>query len=324
MARLPGTIGRSLLLARLFPAGMAILLATALPALAQSTAKPTATRAATSATVVAPIPAPGPAPGPVRIVGGPGPGCIAGAQRLPDAAPGLQTVRPGRSSFWGHPDVVAALLLLGQRARAAGLPDLYMNDISNPRGGPMPGGHASHQVGLDADVYLDIAIPRVVLTADQRERMEPPGLVRPDQRGVDPRHWRPGHVTLLRLATELPGVDRVLVNAAIKKQLCTEVPAGQRAWLQRIRPWYAHAAHMHIRFRCPAGQPECADLRPLPPGDGCDASLQWWFDRLDQPPPQPTPRPQGEPRVPAACAAIMTMPAVIPAAMTAPARPPPR
>ncbi len=257
-----------------------------------------------------PRPASGPAPGPPRIVGNANNGCIAGAERLPDAAPGLQTVRLGKSSFWGHPDTIAGIKLLAVRARAAGLPDLYMNDFSAPRGGPLPGGHASHQTGLDADVYLDISAPRPQLSAAEREAIEPPTLVRPDQRGVDMARWRPGHVTLLRLATELPGVDRVLVNAAIKKQLCTEVPANDRAWLHRIRPWYAHTSHMHVHFRCPAGQAECIDIPPIPAGDGCDASLQWWFDRLDQPPapPKPGAKPPPRPKLPAACGPIMSAP----------------
>ena len=265
--------------------------------------------AQTGAMIPVPVVAPGPAPGPVRIVGGPGPGCIAGAELLPDSAPGLQTVRLGRASFWGHPEVVAALRLLGERARAAGLPDLYMNDISAPRGGPLAGGHVSHQVGLDADVYLDITAPRPVLAAAARAAIEPPSLVRPDQRGVDMARWRPGHATLIKLAAGLAGVDRVLVNAAIKQQLCQEVPAGERAWLRRVRPWYQHASHMHIHFRCPAGQQECGDLPPVPDGDGCDASLQWWFDRLDLPPEKPVARPARKPMVPAACGPILTAPA---------------
>jgi penicillin-insensitive murein endopeptidase len=258
--------------------------------------------------------APGPAPGPPRIVGSANNGCIAGAVRLPDAAPGMMTVRHSRSQFWGHPDTIAGLKLLAQRAQAAGLPDLYMNDLGPPRGGPAPG-HASHQNGLDADVYLDISGPRPILTATQRDTIEPPGLVRPDQRGVDLSRWKPGHVTLLRIAAELPNVDRILVNAAIKKQLCLEVPANDRAWLRRIRPWYAHAAHMHIHFRCPAGQKECIDIAPIPAGDGCDASLQWWFDRLDEPPaPRKPGKPPPRPKPPAACAAIMAAPSVASAA----------
>jgi penicillin-insensitive murein DD-endopeptidase len=256
--------------------------------------------------IPAPVAAPGPAPGPARVVGAAGAGCIAGAVELPSEAPGMKTVRASRSAFWGHPDAIAALKLLGARAQAAGLPTLLMNDVSNPRGGPMRG-HASHQTGLNADVYLDLALPRPLASAAARDAVEPAGLVRADQRGVELSRWKPGHVTLLRLAAELPGVDRVLVNAAIKQQLCQEVPASDRAWLRRIRPWYAHAAHMHIHFRCPAGQTECRDPAPIPPGDGCDASLQWWFDRLDEPPPPPVARPKpSRPMVPASCGPIMT------------------
>jgi len=243
-----------------------------------------------------------PAPGPVRVIGGQGGGCIAGAVRLPDDAPGLQTIRRGRSQFWGHPDTIAALLQLGREAHAAGLPDLYMGDISAPRGGPLAGGHISHQMGLDADVYLDLS-PRAALTAAAREAVEPPSMVQADGKAVDPAHWTAADITLLRLAAGLPGVDRILVNPAIKQALCDGV-AGDRAWLRLIRPWYDHASHMHIHFRCPADQPDCPVQAPPPPGDGCDATLAWWFSRPAAPagpPPQPAPPP-------AACRAILAAP----------------
>ena len=247
-----------------------------------------------------------PAPGPVRVIGT-GLGCIAGAVRLPDEAPGLQTVRLSKSTFWGHSEVIANILLLGQRAHAMGLPDLYIGDLSGPRGGPIPGGHASHQRGLDADVYLDVAGPHPVLPLAQREGIDPPSLVRPDGRGIDPTRWRPEHVALIRLATQLPLVDRVLVNPAIKQQLCQTV-TGDRSWLHLVRPWYGHAAHMHISFRCPAGQPACHNLPPPPPDADCGANLQWWFTRLDaKPTPAPT-KPPPRPKPPAACAAIMAAP----------------
>lgn len=240
---------------------------------------------------------------PPRIVGGPGPGCIAGAAELPESGPGFQTIRRSRSWFWGHPDTVAALQTLALRARQAGLPDLYMNDISKPRGGPFPGIHASHMTGLDADVWLDVQ-PKPVLSPAARDGLEVASLVAAGGRGVDPYRWTPAHGLLLKLATGLPGVDRVLVNPAIKRQLCQEA-AGDRAWLRLVRPWYGHAAHMHIHFRCPAGQPECRDFpAPPPPGEGCDASLQWWFDQLDKPPAPPGPPPRPRP-LPAPCAAIM-------------------
>ena len=243
-----------------------------------------------------------PAPGAVRVIGAHGAGCIAGAARLPDTAPGLQTIRVSRSTFWGHPDTIASLLELGRRAQAAGLADLYIGDISGPRGGPLRGGHVSHQMGLDADVYLDVS-PHPSLPPALREAIEPSSLVRPDGRTVDPQRWTTGQMMLLRLAAGLPSVDRVLVNPAIKRKLCEDV-TGERAWLRLIRPWWGHASHMHIHFRCPADQPQCPAQAPPPPGDGCDASLQWWFDHPD-PPPAVSAKP---PVPPDACRAILDGP----------------
>ena len=236
-----------------------------------------------------------------RIVGGPGPGCIAGAVELPPTGPGYVTIRQSRSSFWGAPSTVVALELLARRASAAGLGTLYMNDLSLPRGGPMAGLHASHMLGLDADVWLDTR-PKPALDAAGRNRIEVESLVAPDGRSVDTARWSPGVQTLVALATQLPGVDRVLVNAAIKKELC--LSSGDHRWLHLVRPWYGHASHMHIHFRCPPGQAECHDQAPPPPGDGCDASLDWWFTRLDQPPAPPG-RPAPPPKLPAACGPIL-------------------
>ena len=246
----------------------------------------------------------GPAPGPVRIVGSNDAGCIAGAVALPTDGFGFQEIRLGRSTFWGHPRTIAALELLARETRAAELPDLYINDIAAPRGGPIPG-HGGHELGLEADVWLDVT-PKPALPLALREDLEPPSVVRPDGRGVDPVAWRPAHATLLRLAAGLPDVERVFVNPAIKRELCETVP-GERSWLRLIRPWYGHAAHFHIRFRCPADQPECVGGPPLPPGDGCDATLQWWFDQLDHPAPPAPPRPPKP--LPFACREIMSAPA---------------
>ena len=237
-----------------------------------------------------------------RIVGGPGPGCIAGAVELPADGPGYMTIRVSRSTYWGHPDTITQLQLLAVRAQAAGLPTLYMNDIAQRYGGPTAGVHASHMTGLDADVWLDTA-PKSRMSPAERDAIEVVSVVAADQRGVDLSRWNAGHATLIRLAATLPATDRVLVNAAIKRQLCLSV-TGDRSWLRQVRPWYGHAAHLHIHFRCPANQPECVDQAPPPPGDGCDASLQWWFDRLDQPAVAET-IPPSPPRLPAACASIL-------------------
>jgi penicillin-insensitive murein DD-endopeptidase len=246
----------------------------------------------------------GPAPGPLHIIGGSATGgCLAGAVRLPPEGPGFQTIHISRSAFWGAPDAIQHLEELGRKAQQAGLPNLLIEDISRPRGGPLPGGHVSHQIGLDADVGLDMR-PRIELDPSRRETVDLTSLVRPDGRGVDTSVWTPGDVTLLRLAAALPDVDRILVNPAIKQQLCREV-TDDREWLRLIRPWYGHAAHMHIHFRCPPGQTDCAQTAPPPAGDGCDATLQWWFDQLDVAPKQP-PAPYHPPKPPAACQAILS------------------
>ncbi len=245
----------------------------------------------------------GPAPGPLRIIGGaPTGGCIAGAVVLPETGPGYAAIRMTRSDVWGAPQTIERIQLLARQVQAAGLPDLLVGDISHPRGGPMGGGHMSHQRGVEVDIGLDMR-PRAPMTRAQRDAYEQPTLVRPDRRGVEMSRWNQGVITLLRLAASLPDVDRVLVNPAIKKQLCEDV-TGDRSWLRLIRPFYAHAAHLHLTFKCPAGQAECRNLPPPPPGDGCDATLQWWFDQLDAPPVPRTGPPPKPPAMPEACQAV--------------------
>jgi penicillin-insensitive murein endopeptidase len=114
--------------------------------------------------------------------------------------------------------------------------------------------------------------------------------------------WSDSVARLLWLAATLPGVDRVLVNAAIKQQLCRTV-TGDRSWMRYIRPWYGHAAHMHIHFKCPPDQTDCVSMAPPPPGDGCDATLQWWFAQLNAPTAPPE-APKPKPRLPEACYAM--------------------
>jgi len=244
----------------------------------------------------------GPAPGPLHIIGSPNTGgCIAGAVSMPSAGTGFQTIHLDRSAFWGAPQTIAHLEMFGREAAEVGLPTLLIEDISRARGGPMPGGHVSHQIGLDADVGLDMR-SRPPLSDARRESIELRSMVRTDGRDVDPSAWSPLEITLLHMAAGLPEVDRILVNPAIKQQLCREV-SGDRSWLHLIRPWYGHAAHMHIRFRCPSDQPDCVQALPPPPGDGCDATLQWWFDQLNAPA-KPS-APYTPPPTPIACRAIL-------------------
>jgi penicillin-insensitive murein endopeptidase len=243
---------------------------------------------------------PAPLSGPARIIGSTSLGCIAGAVALPADGPGWQAVRVSRNRHWGHPALVDFLRDFTGAARARGFPAIWVGDMGQPRGGPMPYGHASHQNGLDVDIWLELS-PKPALPPAAREAISVPSLVRTDEAGIDPQFWQPRHAGLIRLAAEMPGVDRILVNHAIKRELCRMHPGAP--WLRRVRPWRGHDSHMHIRLRCPAGQPECRDQPPPPAGDGCDASLAWWLTPEAR---QPMPRPPGPPpAMPAACAAVL-------------------
>jgi penicillin-insensitive murein endopeptidase len=242
----------------------------------------------------------GPAPGVAQAIGGTGLGCLAGAVPLPPEGPGWQAVRLSRNRHWGHPALVHFIEDMARRARSQGFADLWIGDMAQPRGGPMPWGHASHQTGLDVDIWLDLR-PKPPTPRAAREEIAVASLVRPDGRGLDPAVFTPAHAALIRLAAETPGVDRVIVHHGIKRGLC-QLHGGQ-AWLRRVRPWRGHESHMHIRLRCPAGSPACIEAPPIAPGDGCDATLDWWLSEEARRPPPRAPGPP--PRLPAACAPVL-------------------
>ena len=105
----------------------------------------------------------------------------------------------------------------------------------------MPGSYRSHQTGLDADIWPFMP-PPVPLDQAARASLSTSGLVRPAGLGVNGR-WRPEHGVLIRLAAEDAAVARIFVDAAIRKRLCETTPAGKRAWLRKVRPWWGHQAH---------------------------------------------------------------------------------
>jgi len=251
-----------------------------------------------------------PVPGAPRVIGGVAHGCLAGAARLPDDGPGYQVIRLSRRRDFGHPDLVAFIARLGRQAQAAGLAPFYVGDMAQPRGGPLPFGHASHQTGIDADIWFNLD-PKPPLAPVARESVALPSMLRAGLRDIDRKRFGARQVTLLRLAANDPAVDRIFVNAAIKTALCHGVGGatkGGRDWLHRIRPWWGHDEHFHVRLKCPANSPECEAQAPLPPGDGCDATLAWWrAQKLPPPRPAIAPRPVAQ-TLPPACAAILATP----------------
>jgi penicillin-insensitive murein DD-endopeptidase len=219
-------------------------------------------------------------------------GCLAGAQALPIDGETWQVMRLSRNRNWGHPALIAFLESFAKQVPSInGWPGLLVGDIAQPRGGPMLTGHASHQIGLDADIWLT-PMPRSRLSSADREEMMANNMVAENQLDVDRSRWTPAHMALIRAAAKTPQVERIFVNPAIKKAICRDA-TGDRSWLNKVRPMYGHNYHFHVRISCPDGENACKEQDPTPPGDGCDASLDWWFsDAVLHPKIQPQkPRP---------------------------------
>src|SRR3984885_1377355 len=231
-----------------------------------------------------------PAAMPTRVIGFYSKGCIAGAEALSINGDTWQAMRLSRNRTWARPDMIELLKRLSAKAhKDAGWPGILIGDIAQPRGGPMITGHASHQIGLDADVWLT-PMPDHRLSREQREDMSAVMMVRSDRLDVDPKVWTPGHLAVIRDAAQEPRVQRIFVNAAIKKALCRDAK-GDRSWLSKIRPMYGHDYHFHIRITCPAGRNECEPQQPPTDGEGCSpADLAYWFSD-----PVIHPKPSNEP-----------------------------
>lgn len=215
-----------------------------------------------------------PADGPALAIGSYSGGCVQGARELAVPARGghYLVMRPERRRVFGHPQLVDFIVQLSAQLEQKQLGPLAVGDLGQARGGPAPNGHASHQTGLDVDLWYEAGTPG----AEQHSMV--------DVEGQKPSsYWSERIPTLLELAASDPHVARIFVNAVIKQQLCqasaapgTSPSAKEQAWLGKLRPWWGHNEHFHVRLACPPDSPECQAQPPLPAGDGCE-ELEWWL-----------------------------------------------
>jgi murein endopeptidase len=207
-------------------------------------------------------------------------GCLAGAEALPVDGPSWQVMRLNRNRNWGHLALVDYLEKLARDVpRITGWAGLLVGDTSQPRGGPMLTGHASHQIGLDADVWL-MPMPRGRLDREQRENMSAVNMAslrlarrRPPQLDPGPYKADPHRRGRAR-------VERIFVNPALKVALCREAGAD-KGWLEKVRPIWGHNYHFHIRLACPAGMASCQGRSPR-----ISAMVAGGTQRLDRAPAQ--------------------------------------
>lgn len=240
-------------------------------------------------------------------------GCLSGGVELPIDGPNWQVMRVSRNRNWGHPDLVRFLERFAPAAaKATGWKGILVGDMAQPRGGPTPYGHRSHQTGLDVDIWF-MPMPDHTLSAEEREKISAINLVSDDWKGLNPKTWTPQQVAFIRTAAEQPEVERVLVNAAIKKELCRVAGKNGATWLKKVRPWYWHHDHIHVRLKCPADSPNCRGQPEVPEGDGCnDKELAHWFsDKVLKPTIAPggkPPKPITMADLPPACQTVLSAP----------------
>lgn len=218
-------------------------------------------------------------------------GCLAGGVRLDDAGLGYQTMRPSRNRAWGHPSLLAFLKQLAADMKTAGHKPMLVGDLAQPRGGPMLSGHASHQSGLDADIWFRPS-PDYRLSRKEREEWSAYSVVKSVRKPWVNGKFTPREAKLIELSARDRRAARIFVAAPIKKWLCETTPEGDRAWLRKVRPWYGHKDHLHVRLHCPLGQETCKSQKPPPPGDGCGKELTSWLE----PPPPPKDPPKAKPK----------------------------
>ena len=255
-----------------------------------------------------------PAALPARAIGTYAKGCMAGGVALPVDGPAWQVMRLSRNRNWGHPRLIALIKRLAMEAKAAdGWNGLLVGDLAQPRGGPMKSGHASHQIGLDADIWLT-PMPDRTLTGKERETIAATVMTK-SRTEMNYAVWTESRARLIKRAAQYPEVGRIFVHPPIKAELCRWA-TGDRSWLAKVRPIYGHNYHFHIRMKCPPGSPSCKDQwTPKPKdGTGCGEELAYWMGPKPWTKPKPNPNaPKYKPPppltlsgLPAECRAVVT------------------
>ena len=242
--------------------------------------------------------------------GGYAKGCLAGGVELAETGPTWQAMRLSRNRNWGHPKAIRYIERLSAvAARQPGWNGLYIGDISQPRGGPMLTGHRSHQLGLDIDVWM-LPARDLTLSRSTRENLSSISTRRAKGAFVN-ENWTPQHHQILKAAASDPDVARIFVFPGAKVQMCKDA-RGDRSWLRKIRPWWGHHYHFHVRLKCPGNAGGCVDQAPPPGGDGCDQAQEWVDNILNPPPPDPNAKPPAPRRelvmadLPQQCAQVLS------------------
>jgi penicillin-insensitive murein endopeptidase len=223
-----------------------------------------------------------------RVIGGYTGGCVGGAVSLLGDEGDFHLMRKSRRRYFAHPRMRTFIKDLAAHVTEKGYGKLLVGDQGQARGGPTTTGHASHQTGLDGDFWfwLDSPATERELGPRDEENLSAISMLNQSRTGVDPARFKSKHVEVLHYAATRPGVERIFVHPGIKKALCEMT--GEAPWLNRVRPWWGHHYHFHVRLACPQGDGDCKAQAPPPKTAGCAKELDWWFETMERARKQPS------------------------------------
>lgn len=238
-------------------------------------------------------------------------GCIKSAVSIYPDGVGYRVMRTSRKRYYGHPQLVSFLERIGRQIHQLKLGVILIGDMAQARGGPSLTGHLSHQTGLDVDIWYSQAPSSenlgVKLTLSDRETLSASSVLTADKQSLNSQTWTGREKKIILKVAQDEAVDRIFVTPWVKKDLCLH--SKDRAGLNKLRPWWAHDDHFHVRLKCPHGSPLCKTQESIPMGEGCDSTLDWWFSdearlkAMEKKEPAPFP-----PRLPLECAAVLAEP----------------
>lgn len=243
---------------------------------------------------------------PAQSIGSYANGCLVGAEPLPLQGEGYQVLRSQNGRYFSHPQTIDYLQTLAKQVRQRLGTGLLIGDLSLPQGGRFASGHASHQNGLDADIWLRLSDKP--LSQEELAKPVPLSVVDVANYRLNHSNWQQKHFQMIKLAASDERVARIFVHPVIKEQLCLGAPPSDRRWLRKVRPWWGHHYHIHVRLQCPEGAEFCQPQAAPPPGDGCGMELASWRPQK-HPTPKVTssvaPKPVTKPRLPLQCQQLL-------------------
>jgi penicillin-insensitive murein endopeptidase len=202
-------------------------------------------------------------------------GCILNAVALPMEGQGYQITHIDQKRFFGHADLIAMIDGAGKVVSKNYWGFILIGDLSAQKGGKILENHKSHQNGLDADILY--RMPDEKLSDEELMMPEEPDFVDTEKNRVNFNLWQNKNLEVLKYFATHDRVDRIFVNPAIKKSLC-ESQSGNRTWLSKLRPWWGHSEHFHVRLKCPEDSKNCLAQVPVSKSDDCNENLDWWLN----------------------------------------------